>query len=63
MPKWVEDWKPKRILVAFDADRAGDRVAERLVKSDSRARRMRPPRDGEDWNDILNARRAAFSSK
>ena len=56
-------WKPERILVAFDADCAGDRAAERLVRADPRAPRMRPPRNGADWNDILKARREAFSSK
>ncbi|MDE2792577.1 MAG: toprim domain-containing protein [Paracoccaceae bacterium] len=63
VPEWVEAWKPKRILVAFDADPAGDRAAERLIRNDPRARRMRPPIDGEDWNDSLKARRTAFLSR
>ena len=63
LPRWAEAWTPKRILVAFDADPAGDRAAERLVSEDRRARRMRPPDGYEDWNAVLKARAAAFLSK
>ena len=47
LPTWAEAWRPKRILVAFDADPVGDRAAERLLSEDRRARRMRPP-DGHE---------------
>ena len=63
VPKWVEAWTPKRILVAFDADPVGDRAAARLVSEDPRARRMRPPDGHGDWNAVLKARAAAFPSQ
>ena len=63
LPTWAEAWRPKRILVAFDADPVGDRAAERLVSEDPRARRMRPPDGHGDWNAVLKARAAAFPSK
>ena len=63
VPKWVEAWTPKRILVAFDADQAGDEAAERIIREDRRASRMRPPDGHEDWNAVLKARAAAFPSK
>ena len=63
LPQWAEAWTPKRILVAFDADPAGDRAAERLLGEDRRARRMRPPDGHEDWNAVLRACAATFPSK
>ena len=55
LPPWIEDWKPRRILCAYDADSAGDGAAERLAAKDPRVIRMRP--DGaKDWNDMLRRR-------
>ena len=43
VPSWIEEWKPKRIVCAYDADSAGDDAAERLAVSDPRVIRLRPP--------------------
>ena len=52
LPKWIEAWKPTRILCAYDADTAGDQNAEALAKRDPRVQRCRP--DGaRDWNEII----------
>ena len=63
VPEWAEAWTPKRILVAFDADQAGDEAAERIIREDRRASRMRPPDGHEDWNAVLKACAGAFPSK
>ena len=52
VPSWIEQWKPKRIVCAYDADSAGDDAAERLAVSDPRVIRLRP-RGAKDWNEIL----------
>ena len=52
VPSWIEEWKPKRIVCAYDADSAGDGAAERLAVSDPRVIRLRP-RGAKDWNEIL----------
>ena len=52
VPSWIEQWKPKRIVCAYDADSAGDDAAERLAASDPRVIRLRP-RGAKDWNEIL----------
>jgi len=52
VPPWIEDWKPKRIVCAYDADSAGDGAAERLAANDPRVIRLRP-RGAKDWNEIL----------
>ena len=52
VPPWIEDWKPSRIVCAYDADSAGDAAAERLAANDPRVVRMRPP-GAKDWNDML----------
>ncbi|MCY3671307.1 MAG: toprim domain-containing protein [Alphaproteobacteria bacterium] len=52
IPIWIEDWKPKRIICAYDADSAGDGAAERLAANDPRVIRLRP-RGAKDWNEIL----------
>ena len=52
VPAWIEDWKPKRIVCAYDADSAGDRAAERLQISDPRVKRLRP-HAAKDWNELL----------
>ena len=55
VPPWIEDWKPGRIVCAYDADSAGDEAAERLALSDPRVIRLRPP-CSKDWNDLLRRR-------
>ena len=52
LPPWIEHWKPKRIICAYDADSAGDSAAVRLAVSDPRVIRLRP-RGAKDWNEIL----------
>ena len=52
VPIWIEDWKPKRIICAYDADSAGDGAAERLAANDPRVIRLRPG-GAKDWNEIL----------
>ena len=52
VPPWIEDWKPKRIVCAYDADSAGDAAAAQLAANDPRVTRMRP-RGAKDWNEIL----------
>lgn len=52
VPTWIEDWKPKRIICAYDADSAGDGAAERLAANDPRVIRLRPG-GAKDWNEIL----------
>ena len=52
VPHWIEDWKPDRIVCAYDADSAGDDAAERLALSDPRVVRLRPS-GAKDWNEIL----------
>lgn len=52
VPPWIEQWKPHRIICAYDADSTGDRAAERLRISDPRVTRQRP-RGAKDWNEIL----------
>ncbi len=52
VPTWIEDWEPKRIICAYDADSAGDGAAERLAANDPRVIRLRPG-GAKDWNEIL----------
>ena len=52
VPPWIEEWKPRRIVCAYDADSAGDRAADRLALNDPRVVRLRP-RGAKDWNEIL----------
>ena len=52
VPSWIEGWKPKRIVCAYDADSAGDTAAKRLAANDPRVIRLRP-RGAKDWNDLL----------
>ena len=52
LPKWIEAWKPVRILCAFDADDAGDQNAQALQQRDPRVRRCRPE-GAQDWNEII----------
>ena len=52
VPPWIEDWKPKRIICAYDADSAGDSAADRLAVNDPRVIRLRP-HGAKDWNEIL----------
>ena len=52
VPPWIEHWKPKRIICAYDADSAGDSAADRLALNDPRVIRLRP-RGAKDWNEIL----------
>ena len=52
VPTWIEDWKPKRVICAYDADGAGDAAADRLAVNDPRVIRLRP-RSAKDWNEIL----------
>lgn len=56
-PDWLlEVIASKQVLIATDADTAGDEVAGRLVEALSadtpRPSRLRPP-IGKDWNDVL----------
>ena len=53
VPSWIEDWKPGRIVCAYDADSAGDEAAERLALSDPRVIRLRPSGSCKDWNELL----------
>jgi len=52
VPPWIENWKPGRIVCAYDADSAGDAAAERLALSDPRVVRLQPS-GAKDWNDML----------
>ena len=52
VPPWIEEWKPRRILCAYDADSAGDAAARRLADNDPRVIRLRPS-GAKDWNEIL----------
>ena len=52
VPTWIEDWKPKRVICAYDADSAGDAAADRLAINDPRVIRLRP-KGAKDWNEIL----------
>ena len=52
LPPWIEQWKPQRIVCAYDADHAGDQAAQSLQNSDTRVTRKRP-QNAKDWNDIL----------
>ncbi len=55
LPAWIEDWKPDRIVCAYDADETGDHAASRLARTDPRVTRLRP--EGEkDWNELLRKR-------
>ena len=54
-PSWIEDWKPGRIVCAYDADSAGDEAAGRLALGDPRVVRLRPS-GSKDWNDLLRQR-------
>ena len=54
-PPWIEDWKPQRIVCAYDADSAGDRAADRLAVNDPRVTRLRPC-GAKDWNEMLRRR-------
>ncbi len=63
VPEWAEAWRPERVIVAFDADRAGDGAAERIIREDRRAGRMRPPDGHDDWNAVLRAGAGAFPSR
>ncbi|MDE0129820.1 MAG: toprim domain-containing protein [Gammaproteobacteria bacterium] len=52
VPPWIEGWKPRRIVCAYDADSAGDGAADRLAVNDPRVIRLRPY-GAKDWNEIL----------
>ncbi len=53
------------LAIATDADEAGDGYADRLTEMaaaiDLRSTRLRPPVNGDDWNDILRKGRGASS--
>ena len=53
LPGWIREWNPGRIFCAYDATARGDRAADRLIRSDNRAVRLRPPLDGKGWNEML----------
>ncbi len=52
VPPWIGEWRPRRIVCAYDADSAGDCAAERLALNDPRVKRLRP-RGAKDWNGML----------
>ena len=56
VPPWIEEWKPRRIVCAYDADSAGDGGADRLTVDDPRVIRMRPC-GAKDWNEMLMRQR------
>lgn len=56
VPPWIGDWKPRRIVCAYDADSAGDGGAHRLAVNDPRVIRMRPC-GAKDWNEMLMRQR------
>lgn len=53
----------RRVLLAFDADEAGDRAGERLApllsSFGAKCERLRPE-GGKDWNEVLQAGREAL---
>ena len=49
---WIEEWKPERIVCAYDADSAGDNAARHLHINDPRVTRQRP-HGAKDWNEML----------
>ena len=58
LPEWIQEWNPQRIFCAYDATTRGDRAAKRLIRNDNRIVRLRPPLDGEGWNETLVRDRA-----
>ena len=58
LPEWIQEWNPQRIFCAYDATTRGDRAAKRLIRNDNRIVRLRPPLDGERWNETLIRDRA-----
>ena len=52
IPPWIENWKPERIVCAYDADSAGDNAARHLHINDPRVTRQRP-HGAKDWNEML----------
>ncbi len=58
LPEWIQEWNPQRIFCAYDATTRGDRAAKRLIRNDNRIVRLRPPLDGEGWNETLIRDRA-----
>lgn len=56
---------PAKVMLAFDNDDAGNRLADRIVQLLSpvcpNVMKFLPPDPGQDWNDVLTANRNAVS--
>jgi len=51
-PAWIDG--SHALVCAYDADRAGDNAARKLLQSRPDMQRLRPV-SGKDWNDVLKA--------
>lgn len=61
-PGWTRIVRGRRVVVALDADAAGERARDELValvRPEAASVEVRGPVEGKDWNDTARARRAA----
>jgi hypothetical protein len=56
IPPWINAFRLQEIACGYDADPPGDRAAERLIRTNTNLRRIRP-NGQKDWNDLLKARK------
>ena len=56
MPPWINAFQLQNIACGYDADPPGDQAAERLIRTNTNLRRIRPIGE-KDWNDILQSRK------
>ena len=57
LPPWIELLEPETPFCGYDADKAGDMAAQRLIESHPGIRRLRP-REAKDWNECLRIAKA-----
>ena len=56
IPPWINAFQLQDIACGYDADPPGDQAAERLIRTNTNLRRIRPIGE-KDWNDILQSRK------
>ena len=56
LPPWIADFPLQDIACGYDADPPRDRAADRLIRTNTNLRRIRPSGE-KDWNDILQSRK------
>ena len=56
LPPWIADFPLQDIACGYDADPPGDQAADRLIRTNTNLRRIRPIGE-KDWNDILQSRK------